>query len=122
MLVTRDGDDPDRRVITLGKNNLAKDLKESVSGEDIREGIVACNSVGELTLLHDLAAPFADLPPDSVPADRWANAYDFYHADGKTPLSREEIPLFRALRGEHVQNLEMVMTPRRHGCMKSLAG
>ena len=41
----------------------------------------------------------------AIPADEWAEHYDLYYADGETPMSREDIPLFRALQGESVRDL-----------------
>jgi PAS domain S-box-containing protein len=80
--------------------------------ESIEDGIVACNSVGELTLFNAATERFHGLPMDSIPADRWAKRYDLYRADGVTPLRTEEIPLYRALHGERVQNVEMMIVPR----------
>ena len=37
-----------------------------------------------------------------------------YRSDKVTPMTRDEVPLFRALRGERVRDAEMVIAP--HGC------
>ncbi|MCA1607860.1 MAG: PAS domain S-box protein, partial [Acidobacteria bacterium] len=55
---------------------------------------------------------FHGLPAESIPADRWAENYDLFKSDGKTPMTRDEVPLFRALKGEPVVNEEMVIAPR----------
>jgi len=81
--------------------------------ESIQDGIVACDADGVLTLFNRASQEFHGLPPEPLPADRWAEHYNLYRADGTTPLTREEVPLFRALRGERVQGVEMVIAPVR---------
>ncbi len=79
--------------------------------ESIQDGIVACDADGVLNLFNRATLEFHGLPPESIPVDRWAEHYDLFRADGTTPLTREEVPLFRALRGERVQGVEMVIAP-----------
>ena len=79
----------------------------------LTEGIVACDANGVLTLFNDAARAFHNLPQEQIPADQWAEYYDLFHPDGKTPLRTEEIPLFRALQGEHVRGVEMMIVPRQ---------
>jgi len=81
--------------------------------ESIQDGIVACDAEGVLTLFNRATQEFHGLPPEPLPADRWAEHYDLYRADGATRLTREEVPLFRALRGERVQGVEIVIAPGR---------
>ena len=78
----------------------------------LQEGIVACDADGVLTLFNDASKRFHGLPAEPLPAERWAEHYDLFHSDGRR-MAPEEIPLFRALRGEVVHNVEMVIAP--HG-------
>ena len=80
--------------------------------ESIQDGIVACDGEGVLTLFNRATQEFHGLPPEPLPADRWAEHYDLYRADGQTRLPKEEVPLFRALRGERVRGVEMVIAPK----------
>ena len=80
--------------------------------ESIQDGIVACDGEGVLTLFNRATQEFHGLPTEPLPSDRWAEHYDLFGADGRTRLSTEEVPLFRALRGERVQGVEMVIAPR----------
>ena len=80
--------------------------------QNVQDGIVACNAEGVLTLFNRATREFHGLPEEPLPAEQWASRYDLYRADGQTLMSKEEIPLFRALRGERVQNAEMVIKPR----------
>ena len=80
--------------------------------EHIEDGIVACDADGVLTLFNRATREFHSLPAEPVPAERWAERYDLYQADGTTPMSAAEAPLFRALQGERVQDVELVIAPK----------
>lgn len=80
--------------------------------ENLDEGVVACNGDGALTLFNDATRRLHGLPAEAIPPERWAEHYSLRQPDGTTPLSLEEIPLFRALRGEAVSNVEMVIAHR----------
>ncbi|MGP1382156.1 MAG: PAS domain S-box protein [Thainema sp.] len=80
--------------------------------DNVQTGIVACNAQGILTLFNQVAREFHGLPEQPLPPEQWAEYYDLYRADGKTRMSQHEIPLFRALQGETVHNVEMVIAPK----------
>ncbi len=80
--------------------------------ENVEDGIVACDAAGILTLFNRAARRFHGLPEAPIPADRWAEYYDLYLPDGKTRMHTEDIPLYRALNGEHVSNVEMIIAPK----------
>ena len=79
---------------------------------NLSDGIVACDENGVLTLFNQACQEFHGLPQKSIPAEEWATYYDLYHADGKTILAKEEIPLFKALNGENVRDIEMMIVPK----------
>lgn len=87
--------------------------------DNLQAGIVACNAEGILTLFNQAARKFHGLPEQPLPPEQWAEYYDLYLPDGKTRMSKNEIPLFRALQGEIVENVEMVISPK-HGAVKTL--
>ncbi|MBE9159791.1 PAS domain S-box protein [Nodosilinea sp. LEGE 06152] len=80
--------------------------------ENVQAGIVACNQAGILTLFNQAARDFHGLPEQPLPPEHWADYYDLYQPDGHTPLRKEDIPLFRALQGEAVDRVEMVIAPK----------
>lgn len=80
--------------------------------ENLSEGILACDADGVLTVLNRATRQFHGMPKGAIPAGEWAKTYDLYFADGVTPMPKEEFPLFRALRGETVQEEEMVIAPK----------
>ncbi|MEH2205635.1 MAG: AAA family ATPase [Nostoc sp.] len=86
---------------------------------NITDGIVVCDASGKLTLFNKATRDFHGLPVESLPAEQWTEHFDLYQPDGHTPLSTTEIPLFRALQGEIVENAEMVIAPK-HGSKRIL--
>ena len=79
--------------------------------EAIEDGVVACDSSGKLTLFNRATRSFHGLPAEIVPILSGAEQ-DLFREDGQTPLSKAEIPLFRAFAGEHVSDSRMVIAPR----------
>jgi PAS domain S-box-containing protein len=81
--------------------------------DSIEAGIVACDANGVLTLFNRATREFHGLPQEPLPPEQWADHYDLYLPDGKTRMGTEEVPLFRALRGEYLHNVEMVIAPKQ---------
>ena len=79
--------------------------------ENLSEGIVACDAQGTLTLFNRATRNFHGIHEEALPPDQWAGRYSLYRADGRTPLPTEEIPLYRALQGERLRNVEIVIAP-----------
>ena len=79
--------------------------------EAIEDGVVACGADGRLTLFNRATRAFHGLPAQALDSDPWAWRHDLYRADGKTPLPKEQNPLFRAFFGERVRNTELVIAP-----------
>lgn len=84
--------------------------------ESVDVGVVACDAQGKLSLCNRDAREFNGL--DEVAMDDWASHYELCHDDGVTRMTVDELPLVRALRGERVQDLPMVVggngpAPRR---------
>lgn len=86
---------------------------------NITDGIVVCDASGKLTLFNKATHEFHGLPVESLAPEQWTEHFDLYQPDGQTPLSKTEIPLFRALQGEIVENTEMVIAPK-HGSKRIL--
>jgi PAS domain S-box-containing protein len=80
--------------------------------ENVEDGIVACDAEGVLTVFNHAARGLHGLPERPVSAEDWAEHYDLFQPDGRTRLRKEEIPLYRALQGEHVRNVELVIAPK----------
>ncbi|WP_245557660.1 PAS domain S-box protein [Deinococcus peraridilitoris] len=85
--------------------------------ESLAEGIAVCDEHGQLTLFNDSAVRIVGLPAESLPPSEWASHYGVYHPDGITLLATEELPLLRALQGEDVRDVPIIIDtedrPRR---------
>jgi PAS domain S-box-containing protein len=81
--------------------------------ENMEDGIVACDAEGALTLFNKAAQEFHGHPEMPLPAPAWTQHFDLYAADGKTLLAPEEAPLQRALRGDGIRDVEVLVVPRR---------
>jgi signal transduction histidine kinase/HAMP domain-containing protein len=77
--------------------------------------------MADAVLLVDAGATivFANAAAKELLGDRasvgfkgWATTYDAYQADETTPLAFAEWPLMRALRGENIDHVEMVLRPK----------
>jgi PAS domain S-box-containing protein len=79
--------------------------------DSVESGIVACDANGLVTMQNRKARELLGLNAESGAAEMWAKDSTLYHADGKTQLGPEEIPLLRSLRGEQVTNVEVMTRP-----------
>ncbi|MGB9376997.1 MAG: EAL domain-containing protein [Mycobacteriales bacterium] len=100
-----------REVDSSRGRSLADQEFLSATLESLQDGIVACDSHGVLTLFNAATERLHGLPVESVPAEQWAEHFDLFAADGTTPMPMEEIPLLRALNGELVDSVNMVIAP-----------
>lgn len=81
--------------------------------ENIEDGIVACDKEGILTLFNRAMREFHCLTEKPIPAEEWPQYYNLFLSDGTTPMQKEDVPLFCALQGAHVKNIEMVISPKQ---------
>jgi PAS domain-containing protein len=77
--------------------------------DNLQEGVAACDNDGVLTVMNRTARQWHDIRDDPVSPVDWAEHLHLCKKDGVTPLALEEIPLYRALQGEDVQNVEVVI-------------
>ena len=86
--------------------------------ESIADGVIACNAEGRLTLFNKTARAWHNMDARELPPDRWAEQYHLYQIDGKTPLCKDSIPLYRAWSGEEVRGSGVIIAtpgqPIRH--------
>lgn len=73
--------------------------------ETIDVAVVACDSIGNLTIFNRAARAFHGLDLKRVAPSEWPNYYSLYHTDGRTLLKMEEVPLIQALQGKTVRDL-----------------
>ncbi|MGA7938165.1 MAG: PAS domain S-box protein [Kovacikia sp.] len=80
--------------------------------DTLQAGIVACDAEGKLKLFNQAARSFHGMTEQPLPPEQWASQYDLYLPDG-TPMATEDIPLYRALQGQPVHDVEMRITPKQ---------
>jgi len=77
--------------------------------------LIACDAEGVITLYNQAAAELLSMQSDNSSAGKTCEhvvGAQIYHADGVTPLELADRPLVKALRGEQVGDLELVVVPR----------
>ncbi|MGX4640777.1 diguanylate cyclase domain-containing protein [Massilia sp. SYSU DXS3249] len=79
--------------------------------DSIDVGVVVCSQSGDLTMFNDAAREIVGLTVAPVPPGQWAEHYRLFHADGETLMAPEQVPLYRALHGELIENTEMTIKP-----------
>ncbi|HEY9906084.1 MAG TPA: PAS domain S-box protein [Thermosynechococcaceae cyanobacterium] len=103
--------------ITKRKETEARLRKEqeflNVLLDNVQAGIVACDQDGRLILFNKAARSFHGMSEQPLPPEQWADQYDLYLPDGKTLMNTEDIPLYQALRGQQVRDVEMVIAPKQ---------
>ena len=67
-------------------------------------GIVVCDEKGELKLFNRATLALHGLDSKNIPQDEWSRHYHLLKEDGQTFLETEEVPLYRAWKGEWVEN------------------
>lgn len=89
------------------EREFLKSLMDSLS-----EAIVACDESGKIILSNRAAKALHGMEVKETLPDNWGETYDLFHKDGKTRLKKEEIPLFRAFRGEKIYEEEFKIKPK----------
>ena len=81
--------------------------------DNLSDGIVACDRHGVLSMFNRATQEFHGLAQQAIAPELWSQHYDLYLPDGKTKMTHEEIPLFRAFKGESVRDVEMAIVPKQ---------
>ncbi|MDA8342570.1 MAG: PAS domain S-box protein [Actinomycetota bacterium] len=78
---------------------------------NLEEGIVACDGDGRITVFNPAARRLHGLRPESQPIGKFPAARGLRRVDG-SPMDAEENPLRRALAGERLRDVEMILEAR----------
>jgi len=86
------------------RNALLSSILESMG-----EAVVVADRAGHVTLANSEARRLHGTDDTGVPSHEWPERYGLFTADGTRRLAAEEVPLFRALQGEHVDDAEILV-------------
>jgi PAS domain S-box-containing protein len=89
--------------------------------ENMAAGVVACNEKEEFILINRVAREWHGLEALPIPLAKWSGRQDLYLEDGVTPMDKNKTPLARAIKGETVQNMGMVIAAKGHSKYHILA-
>ena len=77
--------------------------------QNLRIGVVACDRHGRLSFFNEKMSDLHKAPQKNIPPEMWAEQYNLYLADGRTKMQKEQIPLYRAWKGDFFNDVEMVI-------------
>jgi PAS domain S-box-containing protein len=66
----------------------------------MQDSLIAVTGAGQLLMFNEAAARLFPLSGPALLPRQWAQRFGFFHDDGITPFSTEELPLVRSARGE----------------------
>ena len=76
------------------------------------EGVVVADAQGRFQVFNPMAQELLGLGSSEIPPEEWSSYYSIFLPDQVTPFPTEDLPLFRALRGDSVDNVEMFVRRR----------
>lgn len=77
--------------------------------ESVNVGIIACDQNGKITFFNAAMQKIHGIPDSVISPEIWSQYFDLYQPDGKTLLTKEQVPLYRALKGETIRNQEILV-------------
>lgn len=69
--------------------------------------VIACDADGKLKMFNRAAREWHGLDAMDIPPEEWPKHYALFAADGRRPLRHSATPLYRALHGETVRDVEI---------------
>jgi PAS domain S-box-containing protein len=77
--------------------------------DSLSEGVVATNLDGDFLLANPIAQDIAGMGPIEGVPEEWNETYGTFYPDGKTLYPSDELPLYKAMRGEATTDVKMVL-------------
>jgi PAS domain S-box-containing protein len=98
----------DRKRAEDAERHNAEILSATITS--MADAVLVTDEVGQAILANPAAKRMFGDRTD-VGSEDWARTYQRLRADGVTPFATDEMPIARALRGEAVDNLEILLRP-----------
>ncbi len=98
--------------------NVAEALRERVmlhtAVDAMIEGVIVTNMEGRVAVFNAAARSMLGRGPSDARPDTWSGEFGLFLVDGETPFPSGELPLTRALNGEDVDDVELIIrTPEQ---------
>ena len=77
--------------------------------DNVGEGVIVVDKDGNLLIFNRQAEEILGTGAVNVPLEEWHRTYGFYKSEDLTYFSLEENPLYKALKGETADNVEMLV-------------
>lgn len=75
----------------------------------IGSGVIVANCEGKFLIFNPAAEKMLGIGPTDAGPDAWAALYGVFADDGTTPLTKEQLPLMRAINGESVDGVRIYL-------------
>ena len=77
--------------------------------DSMGDAVAVADPSGKALLLNPAAERILGQDAQDAPPSQWPQVYGCYHADGETLYAPEDLPLARAMRGESIDNAELIL-------------
>jgi sigma-B regulation protein RsbU (phosphoserine phosphatase) len=77
--------------------------------QQVAEGVIIADRDGRFVFWNEAARRIIGTGPRPGAPDEWSSLYGCFLPDGVTPYPSAQLPLARAIRGEHVREAEMLI-------------
>jgi diguanylate cyclase (GGDEF)-like protein/PAS domain S-box-containing protein len=114
-------DSPERALAPRSEHAVAARRDTDLSHQDLRflraafgnmlDPVVVCDQYGRITLINHAMEVFAGLDPSGLLPEPWSEYGELFQLDG-TPIAVDNAPLSRALRGETVHDVELIIVAK----------
>ena len=93
---------------TIGELREQGELMEAMFNS-VSDGVVVTDTEGEFLFVNPRAEKMVGMGATDTPSDQWSETYGTYYPDGERLFPSEELPLARAMRGEPVDDVELLI-------------
>ena len=92
--------------------------------DSISDGVVVADGEGNFIIFNPAAERMVGMGMMEAPPDQWTDTYGLFYLDNKTHVPTEEVPLVRAIAGQAVDEMELIVRndKRPEGVYLSVSG
>src|SRR5262245_16954317 len=88
--------------------------------DSLAEAVLVADGEGRILLVNQSAREMLGIDLEAMPLERWIGALRMRRSDG-TPFELDELPILRAVRGEPVDDLEILVRCASDGTERQLS-